>query len=223
MRDGSSFKRNLQSSGDFFSVTVNYNDMTNVTSLLEQHTDGYKILTAAMDLASATEKEVYVVGGYVRDALMQRPLTDIDLMVVGDGIAFARELAQSFKGGKIVPFEQFGTAQIPLNNIIVEVASARSEAYSSDSRRPQVEDADLETDLSRRDFTINAMAVSLNNTDFGELHDPYNGVKDLNSGLIRTPLDPDTTFSDDPLRMLRAVRFASQLGFKVDSSVMDKF
>ena len=195
--------------------------MTNVTSLLEQHTDGYNILTAAMDLASATEKEVYVVGGYVRDALMQRSLTDIDLMVVGDGIAFARELAPSFKGGKIVPFEQFGTAQIPLNNIIVEVASARSEAYSSDSRKPQVEDADLETDLSRRDFTINAMAVSLNNTDFGELHDPYNGVKDLNSGLIRTPLDPDTTFSDDPLRMLRAVRFASQLGFKVDSSVMD--
>ena len=195
--------------------------MTNVTSLLEQHTDGYNILTAAMDLASATEKEVYVVGGYVRDALMQRSLTDIDLMVVGDGIAFARELAPSFKGGKIVAFEQFGTAQIPLNNIIVEVASARSEAYSSDSRKPQVEDADLETDLSRRDFTINAMAVSLNKTDFGELHDPYNGVKDLNSGLIRTPLDPDTTFSDDPLRMLRAVRFASQLGFKVDSSVMD--
>ena len=221
MRDGSSFKRNLQSSGDFFSVTVNYNDMTNVTSLLAQHTDGYKILTAAMDLASATEKEVYVVGGYVRDALMQRSLTDIDLMVVGDGIAFARELASALKGGKIVPFEQFGTAQIPLNNSIVEVASARSEAYSSDSRKPQVEDADLETDLSRRDFTINAMAVSLNKTDFGELHDPYNGVKDLNSGLIRTPLDPDTTFSDDPLRMLRAVRFASQLGFKVDSSITD--
>ena len=195
--------------------------MTNVTSLLEQHTEGYKILTAVMDLASATEKEVYVVGGYVRDALMQRSLTDIDLMVVGDGIAFARELASALKGGKIVPFEQFGTAQIPLNNSIVEVASARSEAYSSDSRKPQVEDADLETDLSRRDFTINAMAVSLNKTDFGELHDPYNGVKDLNSGLIRTPLDPDTTFSDDPLRMLRAVRFASQLGFKVDSSVTD--
>ena len=188
---------------------------------MEQHTVGYKILTAAMDLASATEKEVYVVGGYVRDALMQRSLTDIDLMVVGDGIAFARELAPALKGGKIVPFEQFGTAQIPLNNSIVEVASARSEAYSSDSRKPQVEDADLETDLSRRDFTINAMAVSLNKTDFGELHDPYNGVKDLNSGLIRTPLDPDTTFSDDPLRMLRAVRFASQLGFKVDSSVTD--
>ena len=221
MRDGSSFKRNLQSSGDFFSVTVNYNDMTNVTSLLEQHTDGYKILTTAMNLASTTKKEVYVVGGYVRDALMQRSLTDIDLMVVGDGIAFARELASALKGGKIVPFEQFGTAQIPLNNSIVEVASARSEAYSSDSRKPQVEDADLETDLSRRDFTINAMAVSLNKTDFGELHDPYNGVKDLNSGLIRTPLDPDTTFSDDPLRMLRAVRFASQLGFKVDSSVTD--
>ena len=221
MRDGGSFKRNLQSSGDFFSVTVNYYDMTNVTSLMGQHTDGYKILTAAMDLASATEKEVYVVGGYVRDALMQRSLTDIDLMVVGDGIAFARELAPALKGGKIVPFEQFGTAQIPLNNSIVEVASARSEAYSSDSRKPQVEDADLETDLSRRDFTINAMAVSLNKTDFGELHDPYNGVKDLNSGLIRTPLDPDSTFSDDPLRMLRAVRFASQLGFKVDSSVTD--
>jgi len=174
-----------------------------------------------MDLASATEKEVYVVGGYVRDALMQRSLTDIDLMVVGDGIAFARELAPVLKGGKIVPFEQFGTAQIPLNNSIVEVASARSEAYSSESRKPQVEDADLETDLSRRDFTVNAMAVSLNKTDFGELHDPYNGVKDLNSGLIRTPLDPDTTFSDDPLRMLRAVRFASQLGFKVDPSITD--
>ena len=221
MQDGSSFKKNLLSSGDLFSVTVNYDDMTNVTSLLEQHTDGYNILTAAMDLASATEKEVYVVGGYVRDALMQRSLTDIDLMVVGEGIVFARELASALKGGKIVPFEQFGTAQIPLNNIIVEVASARSEAYSSDSRKPQVEDADLETDLSRRDFTINAMAVSLNKTDFGELHDPYNGVKDLNSGLIRTPLDPDTTFSDDPLRMLRAVRFASQLGFKVDSSITD--
>ena len=221
MQDGSSFKKNLLSSGDLFSVTVNYDDMTNVTSLLEQHTEGYKILTAVMDLASATEKEVYVVGGYVRDALMQRSLTDIDLMVVGEGIVFARELASALKGGKIVPFEQFGTAQIPLNNSIVEVASARSEAYSSDSRKPQVEDTDLETDLSRRDFTINAMAVSLNKTDFGELHDPYNGVKDLNSGLIRTPLDPDTTFSDDPLRMLRAVRFASQLGFKVDSSITD--
>ena len=221
MQDGSSFKKNLLSSGDLFSVTVNYDDMTNVTSLLEQHTEGYKILTAVMDLASATEKEVYVVGGYVRDALMQRSLTDIDLMVVGEGIVFARELASALKGGKIVPFEQFGTAKIPLNNSIVEVASARSEAYSSDSRKPQVEDTDLETDLSRRDFTINAMAVSLNKTDFGELHDPYNGVKDLNSGLIRTPLDPDTTFSDDPLRMLRAVRFASQLGFKVDSSITD--
>jgi len=221
LQDGSSFKKNLLSSGDLFSVTVNYDDMTNVTSLLEQHTEGYKILTAVMDLASATEKEVYVVGGYVRDALMQRSLTDIDLMVVGEGIVFARELASALKGGKIVPFEQFGTAKIPLNNSIVEVASARSEAYSSDSRKPQVEDTDLETDLSRRDFTINAMAVSLNKTDFGELHDPYNGVKDLNSGLLRTPLDPDTTFSDDPLRMLRAVRFASQLGFKVDSSITD--
>ena len=221
MRDGSSFKRNLQSSGDFSSVTVNYHKMTNVTSLLEQHLDGYKILTVVMDLAAATEREVYVVGGYVRDALMLRPLTDIDLMVVGDGIAFARDLASVLKEGKVVPFDQFGTAQILLNNGIVEVASARSEAYSSDSRKPQVEDADLEKDLSRRDFTINTMAVSLNKADFGKLHDPYNGVRDLNSGLIRTPLNPDTTFSDDPLRMLRAVRFASQLGFKVDPSVTD--
>lgn len=193
--------------------------MANVTALIKQHTDGYQILTAARDVGASSDSEVYVVGGYVRDAVMQRSRTDIDLMVVGNGIAFANALAPAIAGGKVIPFEQFGTAQIPTQDGLVEVASARSEDYTYESRKPQVADANLETDLSRRDFTINAMAVSLNGGDFGELHDPYNGVKDLNSGLIRTPLDPDKTFSDDPLRMLRAIRFASQLDFRIDPPI----
>ena len=195
--------------------------MANVTSLLEEQSNSFSILTSASEVAETAGSEIYVVGGYVRDVLMKREKTDIDLMVVGDGIAFAEKLAPKIGSKRVVPFEKFGTAQILLKNGVVEVASARTETYAENSRKPIVSEADLTTDLSRRDFTINAMAVSLNRAEFGELHDPFNGVRDLNSGVIRTPLDPDTTFSDDPLRMLRAVRFASQLDFKVDLKIVD--
>jgi putative nucleotidyltransferase with HDIG domain len=202
---------------DFFSIPLNLQAMANVASLLEEQSDSFSILTSATEVAATVSAKVYVVGGYVRDALMKRSLADVDLMVVGDGIAFAEKLAPKIGSKKVVPFEKFGTAQIPVSGGIVEVASARTETYEPDSRKPEVTEADLATDLSRRDFTINAMAVSLNEEEFGELHDPFNGVQ----GLIRTPLDPDDTFSDDPLRILRAVRFASQLDFKVDPKVID--
>ncbi|MEE2876811.1 MAG: HD domain-containing protein [Candidatus Neomarinimicrobiota bacterium] len=204
---------------DFFLAILNLRAMANLASLLEEQADSFSILTSARDVAESVGTKVYIVGGYVRDALMKRKVTDIDLMVEEDGIAFAEKLASRIGSKKVVPFEKFGTAQIPVGNGIVEIASARTETYEPDSRKPAVNVADLATDLSRRDFTINAMAVSLNKAEFGELHDPFNGVQDLNVCLIRTPLDPDATFSDDPLRMLRAVRFASQLNFEIDPTI----
>ncbi len=193
--------------------------MTNVKSLLKNDSKSYSILTSASEMAENMDLEVYVVGGYVRDIIIGNNLSDIDIMVVGDGIKYARKLVTKLDGNSIVPFEKFGTAQILLDDDMVEVSSARSESYSINSRKPKIDSADLSTDLSRRDFTINAMAVSLNKSDFGELHDPYNGILDLNRGIIQTPLDPDQTFSDDPLRMLRAIRFASQLAFKIDLKI----
>ena len=195
--------------------------MTNVELLFKEYAEGYKILTIAGKVAETMHLQAYVVGGFVRNTLMRQDQSDIDIMVVGDGIAFAQKLAPQIGGRKIVPFQRFGTAQIPLENYLVEIASARSEAYKLESRKPEVNSADLNMDLSRRDFTVNAMAVSLNESDFGKLYDPYNGVQDLNTGVIRTPRDPDQTFSDDPLRMLRAIRFASQLDFKIDPNIME--
>lgn len=159
--------------------------------------------------------KAYVVGGYVRDLLLQRPSKDIDFVVVGNGIGFAQALAEKYEEKHLTHFKSFGTSQLklPQENLEVELVGARKESYRRDSRKPIVEDGTLEEDLSRRDFTINALAISMAEEDFGELIDLFGGVKDLQQRSIKTPLEPDTTFSDDPLRMMRGIRFASQLQF----------
>ncbi len=193
--------------------------MTNISALLNQDVENVKLFEVSGVLASEEAVDVYIVGGYVRDLMLGRPLTDVDLMVVGNGISYALKLAKKLKIKTVVPFEKFGTAQIQSEDGIIEVATARVETYDSDSRKPKVSSADLEEDLSRRDFTVNAMAISLSGESRGELWDPYSGMRDLQERLLRTPLDPDSTFSDDPLRMLRAVRFAAQLDFQIDKPV----
>ena len=163
---------------------------------------------------------VFVVGGYVRDWFLHRPCTDIDVVVVGSGIEVARELGRQLKT-KVTVFKNFGTAMLRAGSLEVEFVGARKESYRADSRKPIVEDGTLEDDQKRRDFTINAMAWSLNADSFGELVDPFNGMSDLENCIIRTPCDPDVTFSDDPLRMIRGIRFASQLGFDLEPETFD--
>lgn len=161
--------------------------------------------------------ECYVVGGYVRDIFLERPSNDIDVVVVGSGIAVAKELKQMLgKKAHLSVFKNFGTAQVKMGNEEVEFVGARKESYSHDSRKPIVEDGTLEDDQNRRDFTINAMAICLNKSRFGELVDPFNGLADLEDGIIATPLEPGITFSDDPLRMMRCIRFATQLNFQIE-------
>jgi len=177
--------------------------------------DIFHKITAAADRLGL---ECYVVGGYVRDLFLERKSNDIDVVVVGSGIKLAEELRKDLgRGAHISVFRNFGTAQVKHNGLEVEFVGARRESYSHDSRKPAVEDGTLEDDQNRRDFTINAMAICLNRDRFGELVDPFDGLLDLEDGLIRTPLDPDITFSDDPLRMMRCVRFATQLNFMIDS------
>ena len=176
-------------------------------------------------ISAAADKlglECYVVGGYVRDLFLERPSNDIDVVVVGSGIQVASELKAILgKKAHLSVFRNFGTAQVKYKNIEVEFVGARKESYSHDSRKPIVEDGTLEDDQNRRDFTINAMAVCLNKARFGELVDPFGGIDDLWDGIIRTPLDPDVTFSDDPLRMMRCVRFATQLNFFIEDETFE--
>ncbi len=166
--------------------------------------------------------ECYVVGGYVRDIFLERPSQDIDVVVVGSGIEIATALKQRIgKRAHLSVFRNFGTAQVKYGDTEVEFVGARRESYRRDSRKPIVEDGTLEDDQNRRDFTINAMAICLNHDRFGQLVDPFDGIDDLLDGYIRTPLDPDITFSDDPLRMMRCVRFATQLNFRIDDETFD--
>lgn len=166
--------------------------------------------------------ECYVVGGYVRDLFLERPSNDIDVVVVGSGISMAEALKKQLGGrAHLSVFRNFGTAQVKYKGLEVEFVGARKESYSHDSRKPVVEDGTLEDDQNRRDFTINALAVCLNGARFGEMVDPFDGLADLEDGIIRTPLDPDITFSDDPLRMLRCVRFAAQLNFFIEDETFD--
>jgi len=161
--------------------------------------------------------ECYVVGGYVRDIFLERPSDDIDVVVVGSGIDVATELKKDLgRKAHLSVFRNFGTAQVKFHDMEVEFVGARKESYSHDSRKPIVEDGTLEDDQNRRDFTINAMAICLNKDRFGELVDPFNGIADLEDGIIATPLDPEITFSDDPLRMMRCIRFATQLNFQIE-------
>ena len=164
--------------------------------------------------------EAYVIGGYVRDHYLRRPSTDIDVVVVGSGVAVAEELGREL-GAKVTIYKTYGTAMLHWRDTEVEFVGARRESYTPESRNPQVEPGTLEDDQRRRDFTINALAWCLNGDRFGELVDPFGGLDDLDDCIIRTPCEPDKTFSDDPLRMMRAVRFASQLGFDIDDDTFD--
>lgn len=171
-------------------------------------------------IADAQGVKAFVVGGYVRDQFLHRPSTDIDVVVVGSGIALAEALGRELHT-KVSVFKTFGTAMLRTGGVEVEFVGARRESYTSDSRKPQVEAGTLEDDQRRRDFTINALAWSLNGESFGELIDPFDGICDMEECIIRTPCAPDITFSDDPLRMMRAVRFATQLGFTIEEQTFD--
>lgn len=175
------------------------------------------------DVADSLGMECYVVGGYVRDLFLERPSNDIDVVVVGSGVVMAEHVKKALgRKAHLSVFRNFGTAQVKLHDgTELEFVGARRESYNRNSRKPIVEDGTLEDDQNRRDFTINAMAVCLNNDRFGELVDPFDGQYDLEDGIIRTPLDPDVTFSDDPLRMMRCVRFATQLNFFIDEETFD--
>lgn len=179
----------------------------------------FDIITKAAD---QMHLECYAIGGYVRDIFLHRPSKDIDIVTVGKGIDLAEAVTKELgKKAHLSVFKTFGTAQIKYNNLEIEFVGARKESYQRDSRKPIVEDGTLEDDQNRRDFTINALAICLNKNRFGELLDPFGGLEDMENLIIRTPLDPDITFSDDPLRMLRAIRFSSQLGFDIEPETFD--
>ncbi len=188
-----------------------------------------EILTADAELLKKIAKVAqdhntlcYVIGGFVRDQLLNRPSKDIDIVTVGDGIIFAEAVAKYLNRTEhLVTYGRYGTAMLKLDGHEIEFVGARKESYTTDSRNPHVLPGTIEEDQLRRDFTINAMAISLNAHDYGELIDPFNGVDDLSNQIIRTPTDPDTTFSDDPLRMIRAIRFATQLGFSIEESTFN--
>ncbi len=172
------------------------------------------IFKSLANLAQKSNTEIYVIGGYVRDLILKRPSKDIDILVVGNGVEFAEKVGEQWRT-KVAVFKNFGTAMLKFDGLDIEFVGARKESYRSDSRKPIVENGTLEDDQLRRDFTINALAISLNTNNFGQLIDPFQGMEDMSAGIIRTPLDPQITFSDDPLRMMRAIRFATQLNFKI--------
>lgn len=181
-----------------------------------------KILHIISESAEELGFPAFVVGGYVRDRLLGRPSKDIDIVCVGSGIDLARTVAGKMRPmPRVSVYKRFGTAMLKHKDLEVEFVGARKESYRSDSRKPLVEEGSLEDDQNRRDFTINALAVSLNEQDFGQIIDPFDGLEDLEAKLIKTPLDPGTTFSDDPLRMMRAIRFASQLNFTIDPTTLE--
>lgn len=182
-----------------------------------EHKLKHKIFEVISDAAAEANQETYVIGGFVRDLYLHRPSKDIDIVTLGSGILLAQNVANRLKPRpKVSVFKNFGTAQLKYRNFEVEFVGARKESYRSESRKPVVEDGTLEDDQNRRDFTINALALGLNRHNFGKLVDPFNGLEDLENKIIRTPLNPSLTFSDDPLRMMRAVRFSTQLAFEIE-------
>jgi len=172
-------------------------------------------------MADALNLEIYLIGGFVRDIFLQRESKDIDIVVIGKGIDFAKKVAQILPNSKFSFFENFGTAQVIYEDLILEFVGARKESYQSNSRKPYVEAGTIQDDQERRDLTINALSIGLNSHNYGKVIDPFNGLEDLDHQIIRTPMDADTTFSDDPLRMLRAIRFATQLGFKIEEKTFE--
>ncbi len=189
---------------------------TNYSSYLQ-----HPVFKVASEIITNEGLEAYVIGGYVRDLLLERPSKDIDIVVVGNGLDLAQKCAEKLRVKKVSLFERFGTAQFVYKDLDVEFVGARKESYRSDSRKPTVEDGSLQDDQNRRDFTINALAISLHKNNFGELIDPFGGIQDLEDKIIRTPLEPARTYSDDPLRMMRAIRFASQLDFKIERKSLE--
>ena len=193
--------------------------MTLIKDIINQNKRLSKISKIVSDLSTESNIKSYLVGGCVRD-LMLNPSADsfdIDIMVEGDGISFAKLLAKKMNVPKVVPFPKFATAKIPYHEYEIEVASARLESYDKSSRNPSsIQISNIQDDLLRRDFTINAMAISLNENNFGEFFDPFNGMEDLKNKILKTPLNPDNTFSDDPLRMMRACYFASKLSLEIE-------
>ena len=184
------------------------------------HNNIFKIISNA---AANLKVDAYVIGGFVRDHILDRGThKDIDVVAIGSGIALAKEVSKNLPNTpKVKVFKTYGTAMLPFEDMDIEFVGARKESYREDSRNPIVEDGSLEDDQNRRDFTINALALDLSEARFGNLLDPFNGLEDLENKIIRTPLDPNITYSDDPLRMLRAIRFATQLGFTIESASLE--
>lgn len=185
------------------------------------HLDKFPVFKVVANCAKELNLETYVVGGYVRDLILKRPSKDIDFVCVGSGIDLAQAVANKLGDANLSVFKNFGTAMIKHQDWELEFVGARKESYRKDSRKPIVEDGTLEDDQNRRDFTINAMAISLNDKNYGDLIDPFGGLKDLKRKSIKTPLDPNITFSDDPLRMMRAIRFAAQLHFDIEPDTFE--
>lgn len=177
---------------------------------------GKDILKHVSSAAKEYDTEVYAVGGFVRDLYLGKEGTDIDFVVIGDAIKFAKYFQKKYQTGKVVTYPRFGTAMVHYQDFKLEFVSARSEHYKPDSRKPVVKEADLESDLSRRDFTINCLVMDISPEQFGKIIDVFNGIQDIKKKIIRTPLDPELTFNDDPLRILRAIRFAAQLEFNIE-------
>lgn len=188
---------------------------------IDEHLSG-SVFHVVGDVADAMGRECYVVGGYVRDILLERPSKDIDFVTVGSGIEVAESVAKALgPRTSLAVFRTYGTAQVKSRDVELEFVGARRESYTRNSRNPIVEDGTLEDDQQRRDFTVNAMAICVNKDNYGVLIDPFDGIGDMERRIIRTPLDPDITFSDDPLRMMRAIRFATQLGFEIYPETFD--
>jgi len=201
-------------------VLVSYNIFIPLRNIMTKHLKS-KTFQIIKEIAGEQNLQVFVIGGYVRDLIMKRPSKDIDFVVVGNGIELAKKVSSKLKGKpKVTVFKRFGTAMFKYENFEYEFVGARKESYTSDSRKPAVEEGTIKDDQNRRDLTINALAISLHPNNFGELIDPFGGLKDIENKIIKTPLDPNITFSDDPLRMMRAIRFACQLNFEIYPSTL---
>ena len=198
--------------------------MAIIKDIIKQNKRLYDISKIISSLADNQNIKCYLVGGCVRDLMLdpKKESIDLDIMVEGDGIDFAKKIAQELKIAKIIPFEKFATAKIPYEKFEIEVASARTESYFEGSRNPsEVKMTNIQEDLKRRDFTVNSMAISINNNNFGEFFDPFNGMDDLRKKILKTPMNPDSTFSDDPLRMMRAAYFSSKLNLTIEKNSFD--
>lgn len=196
-------------------------ERTDAEAVVKENLEKLPFISEAMKLGDERGEQVFVVGGYIRDLILGVGKKDIDILVVGDGTAYAEELGRRLGVEDVLVYGNFGTANFHYGDFDIEFVAARKESYTPESRNPLVEPSTFEDDISRRDFTVNALAASINSGNFGELLDLYNGLDDINAGVIRTPLEPDTTFDDDPLRIMRAIRFVSRFGFTIEEETLN--